>query len=212
MRTPARRYVRHLTALAAATALLALGACASGDPDSTDSTRAAGQEAAPTATPTDVEPSAPAGSTTPPADDPGAAAPSAPAVPEVLDFEAVGVDGSPFSGAEVAGRPVVVWFWAPWCAVCRSQVPEVEALVEEHGDDVAFLGVGSLDGEEAIAGFAEEVPGVRHLSDPDGELYQRFGIAEQSSFVVLDAEGGEVLRTGYGDDDELAGVVDELAS
>lgn len=133
-------------------------------------------------------------------------------MPEILDFEAVDVDGSAFSGAEVAGRPVVVWFWAPWCAVCRSQVPEVASLVEEHGDDVTFLGVGSLDGEEAIAAFAEEVPGVTHLSDPDGELYQRFGIAEQSSFVVLDAEGGEVLRTGYGDDDELAGVVDDLAS
>ena len=55
------------------------------------------------------------------------------------------------------------------------------------------------------------MPGPVHLSDPDGELYQRFGIAEQSSFVVLDAAGDEVLRTGYADDDELAGTVADLA-
>lgn len=132
------------------------------------------------------------------------------AVPEALDFSATTVTGDDFTGASVAGRPVVLWFWAPWCAVCRSQVPMVTGFVDEYGEDLAVLGVGSLDSESAIAGFADDAPGVTHLSDPDGELWKRFGIAEQSSFVVLDAAGEEVLRTGYADDgsveDAVAGV------
>lgn len=133
-------------------------------------------------------------------------------VPELLQFEASTIDGASFDGASVAGKPVVVWFWAPWCAVCRSQAPEVMDLADEYGDSVSFVGVGSLDSGDAIASFGEEVDGVTQLSDPDGELWQRFGIAEQSSFVVLDADGTEVLRTGYSDDDELAGTVADLAS
>lgn len=147
-----------------------------------------------------------------PAPEPSRTPSSTPAaVPEILQFQATTVAGEPFDGAEVAGRPVVIWFWAPWCAVCRSQVPTVTGLAEQYGAEVAFLGVGSLDGAEAIAGFAADVPALTHLSDPDGALYERFGIAEQSSFVVLDPAGGEVLRTGYAEDDALAGTVAEIA-
>ncbi len=129
----------------------------------------------------------------------------------MLDFEATTVDGATFDGASVAGRPVVLWFWAPWCAVCKSQAPTVAGLADTYGSDVAFVGVGGLDGTDAIKAFADDVPGLTHLSDPSGELYKRFGISEQSSFVVLDAAGGEALRTGYSDDDALAGVVADLA-
>ncbi len=121
------------------------------------------------------------------------------------------MDGTEFSGASVAGKPVVLWFWAPWCAVCRGQAPEVTRLAQEYAGDVSFIGVGSLDSGDAIAGFADEFPALTHLSDPDGALWQRFGIAEQSSFVVLDADGGEALRTGYADDDELADTVADVA-
>ena len=35
-------------------------------------------------------------------------------VPEILQFEAALVGGGTFRGAELAGAPVAVWFWAPW--------------------------------------------------------------------------------------------------
>jgi hypothetical protein len=37
-----------------------------------------------------------------------------PTVPEILDFEARLVGGGTIRGAELAGAPVAVWFWAPW--------------------------------------------------------------------------------------------------
>jgi hypothetical protein len=35
-------------------------------------------------------------------------------VPELLDFEAPLLDGGTFRGADVAGKDVAFWFWAPW--------------------------------------------------------------------------------------------------
>lgn len=133
------------------------------------------------------------------------------AVPEVLGFEATTVTGAAFDGASLAGRPVVVWFWAPWCPVCRSQASAVRDLADEYGDRVAFVGVGSLDTDEAIASFAEDAPGPTHLNDPEGALYRRFRVTEQSSFVILDESGREVLRTGYDADEDVADTVARLA-
>jgi len=132
------------------------------------------------------------------------------AVPETLDFEATTVSGEAFDGASVAGRPVLLWFWAPWCPTCRGQVPQVQEIATTYGDDLTVLGVGSLDSAEAIAGFAADVEEVTHLEDVDGALYRRFGVTEQSSFVLLDDAGDVVLQSGYGGSDELDAEVAAL--
>ena len=132
-------------------------------------------------------------------------------LPDSLDFTATTVEGGSFEGASLAGKPALLWFWAPWCPTCRSQVPQVESLAEEYADDVAVIGVGSLDSAEAIAAFAADVDGVTHLEDVDGALYRKFGIAEQSSFVLLDADGDVAFETGYGGSDDLADEVGAVA-
>lgn len=119
-------------------------------------------------------------------------------VPETLNFTGTTVDGASLQGSSLAGKPVLFWFWAPWCPTCRSQVPHVEGLADEYGPDLAVVGVGSLDSPDAIQDFADDTSGVTQLSDPDGVLWRHFGIAEQSSYVLLDATGQQVLKSGYG--------------
>jgi thiol-disulfide isomerase/thioredoxin len=136
----------------------------------------------------------------------GAAAP----VPESLRFSATTVTGEAFDGATLAGRPVLLWFWAPWCPTCRGQVPQVEGLAADYEGDLAVVGVGSLDSEDAIAEFAGDVEGVTHLVDTEGALWQRFGVVEQSSFVLLDADGEVAFEAGYGGSDALGDQVADV--
>lgn len=132
-----------------------------------------------------------------------------PSVPEVLDFSARTVAGDAFAGADLAGKPVLLWFWAPWCAVCRSQLPMVEGLASTYSGRVAVVGIGSLDSSDAIADFASGST-ITQLADEDGALWRRFGVTEQSSFVLLDAQGEQALRTGYADDDAVPDAVDSV--
>lgn len=61
----------------------------------------------------------------------------------VLAFTATTVEGEPFDAADLAGRPVVFWFWAPWCSTCVAEAPHVLDIADEY-DDVQVVGVASL--------------------------------------------------------------------
>jgi thiol-disulfide isomerase/thioredoxin len=62
----------------------------------------------------------------------------------IWDFTGDTLEGSSFDGAQLAGKPAVLWFWAPWCPTCRAQAPAVSRLAERYEGDVNVLSVGGL--------------------------------------------------------------------
>ena len=53
-------------------------------------------------------------------------------------------------------QPVlVVNFWAPWCAPCRREVPDLIALQLEYGDQIQILGL-ALDSVENVESFIDQ--------------------------------------------------------
>jgi thiol-disulfide isomerase/thioredoxin len=124
-------------------------------------------------------------------------------VPATLRFTGTTVEGRRFDGSSQAGKPVLLWFWAPWCPVCRGQVSQVQKVAEDHKGAISVVGVGSLDDADAIRAFGANATVVTHLVDESGEIWKHFGVTEQSSFVLLDASGKKVFSVGYGGSDEL---------
>ncbi|KKJ98496.1 TlpA disulfide reductase family protein [Micromonospora sp. HK10] len=188
---PARRLVR---AVALAVALAAPVSCA-----------VTPERAAPVGAVAPASP-APTGSTRP-------AAPSVPArVPETLSFTAKTLDGTAFSAADLAGRPVVLWFWAPWCATCASQAWTVAELAPAYRDTVPIVGVAGLGDQRAMKGFVAEfdLAGTTQLDDRAGALWRRFEVVEQSTFLILDRDG-RIVHRGFLDGEALTRQVAALA-
>lgn len=119
-----------------------------------------------------------------------AAAPASESVPDQLQFTATTLDGQKFSGDSIVGKPTVLWFWAPWCPVCRREAPIVGA-VSRANPAVTFIGVGAQDEASAMREFVENYPvsGFTHLADTDGSVWARFGVTYQPAYAFIDPSG-----------------------
>jgi thiol-disulfide isomerase/thioredoxin len=110
-----------------------------------------------------------------------------------LALEAVG--RTPYAPAALAGRVVLVHFFATWCFPCLQEVPAVRALHERYGPrGLSVVGVGlDLDGRRTLAPFADSYAlpyPVLVASDALREGQTPYGrIAELPSTVVLDRQG-----------------------
>ena len=132
------------------------------------------------------------------------------ATPATLRFTGETLEGASYDGQQLAGKPAVLWFWAPWCPTCRAQAPHVETIAADYAGQVNVVGVGGLADSQDIVDFAREVDGPTHLIDEEGAIWRHFEVTAQSTYVVLDADGA-VVSEGYLDNDDLSAQVAELA-
>lgn len=120
-----------------------------------------------------------------------------PVAPKVIDFTRVDLRGpngdTPLEAALPSG-PVLVHFWATWCAPCRRELPEVAAFA----NDLKRQGLGmrlvviSIDrmSYEHVAGTLRSKFGVTGFDvwqDPDGWSPRIFRLKGVPSTVLLDA-------------------------
>ncbi|WP_165489966.1 TlpA family protein disulfide reductase [Propioniciclava sinopodophylli] len=93
--------------------------------------------------------------------------------------------------AALRGKPMIINFWAQWCAPCRLEAPHLKEFAARAGDDVLVLGVDFADPDPALAlEFASEAGWTYpHLTDP---LKQTAGPVRFQGIPItlyVDAEG-----------------------
>jgi thiol-disulfide isomerase/thioredoxin len=132
-------------------------------------------------------------------------------VPEQLEFTARTVDGAEFSGASLAGRAAVLWFWAPWCPKCQAEAPGIGAAARAAGD-VRFVGVAAQDEVAAMRDFVArfDLGSFPHIADTDTAVWQRFGVTSQPAYAFVSANGDIEVETSQLDEDELLARVNAL--
>ncbi|MGA5299334.1 redoxin domain-containing protein [Nucisporomicrobium flavum] len=141
------------------------------------------------------------------------AAPTAAAAPAALAFTGRTLDGTQFDAATLAGKPAILWFWAPWCATCASEAMSIADIHDEYGDRLNIVGIAGMGGNKEMHEFVSdlEVGAVPHLDDQPGAIWKKFGVTEQSTYVILD-RSGRVVVTSYLDDLQLTTRVKALVA
>jgi thiol-disulfide isomerase/thioredoxin len=99
------------------------------------------------------------------------------------------LDGQSVDDAAMAGRPVVVKFFAQYCAPCMTTLPDAERVHEGHKDAV-FVGVDEDEGLEParalVTRFGITFPVVH---DSGNALSGRFRVASMPMTFVADRQG-----------------------
>lgn len=127
-------------------------------------------------------------------------------VPAALDFDAPTVDGGTFQGATLVGQDSVLYFWAPWCTVCRAEAPALPAVASDFEGQATFYGVAGLSPDiAAMQSFVSDTgtESLTHIADTGGEIYTGFGVSSQTTFAFVDDDGSIEIVRGPLEESEL---------
>jgi thiol-disulfide isomerase/thioredoxin len=99
------------------------------------------------------------------------------------------LDGKEFASSQVAGRLVLVKFFADYCVPCQQTLPAVERLHEAY-PDVAFLGIDEDESSETAAGVVRRF-GLTFpvLHDGSNVLSGRFRVSAMPATFLADPTG-----------------------
>jgi peroxiredoxin len=116
---------------------------------------------------------------------PGARAPN-------IDLPAL--TGSRVELSKLRGHPVVVFFWATWCAPCRAEFPEFVKLHQQYDSaGLRVLGVNGFDQElstKAVQQFIDSLAVSFPIAlDTRGQTLRAFRIVHIPTTVFIDSAG-----------------------
>lgn len=128
--------------------------------------------------------------------------PDAQAAP-LADLKLVDQNGEEHSLDEYRGKTVFLNFWATWCGPCQREIPDIETLYKEYGenaDDLIVLGVANpkTDSrpnnsdvtEDEVKAFIDE-HGITYpvLMDTSGKMFSSYAIMSFPTTFMIDKNG-----------------------
>lgn len=119
------------------------------------------------------------------------------------------LDGGELRLTDYRGRPLVVNFFANWCAPCVTEMPAFEEVHRQLGDEIAFVGISVQETLEEARDLAQRTGVTYDLArDPQGDLVRELGGVGMPTTVFVDAEGRAVdSHTGELSADELTDMI-----
>ncbi len=119
------------------------------------------------------------------------------------DFTLSDLQGNTHTLAALRGKVVIVNFWATWCPPCRAEMPSMEQLHRELGDEgLVMLAINiEKDGRQTVPKFLASSPhSFPILIDDREEVQKRYGVSKFPESFVVRKDG--VI------DDKVIGAID----
>lgn len=115
------------------------------------------------------------------------------------DFTVYDAEGKPVQLSDFLGKPVVLNFWASWCAPCKNEMPDFQQMYEQYGDDVQFLMINLTDNVRETVESANTFITERGYSFPvfydlDTLASTAYNIRSIPTSFFIDAEGYAIAQ------------------
>ncbi len=124
------------------------------------------------------------------------------------------LDGHTVRLADLRGRPVVIDFWATWCAPCRASMPHLSAVQQRFASrGLVVLGLSVDDASaQSVRGFAESMRVSFPVAIASEQVLDDFGPIRSIPTTIFINRRGEIVRrvVGYLDQETLEQFVREI--
>ena len=125
-------------------------------------------------------------------------------------FVLTSLDGATVKSGALNGAPVVINFWATWCQVCRSEIPELKKLAADSKVKVVGIALDQ-DGPDAVRAFVKEHEINYPVLMGDEQVFQRFNGAGIPYTLILDSSNRIVkIHRGVATAEELRNDLREI--
>jgi thiol-disulfide isomerase/thioredoxin len=128
------------------------------------------------------------------------------------EFTVPAPDGKPYSLAALQGKPVLLDFWATWCAPCRASMPTVEQISRDYKDQgLVVLGVNSGEDRDTVREFLKKTPmPYPAVLGVDNGILKDYQVTVYPTFVLIGADGKiAAYEMGFGGEARLRAMVEK---
>lgn len=108
-----------------------------------------------------------------------------------LELIAGGDPGNRIQLSSLAGKAVVLDFWASWCGPCKKQAPILETFASAHpANDVVVVGVNTSDTRSDAQAFLRSMSLSYAMAfDEDGRVAMAYGVKNLPTVVIVSKSG-----------------------
>ena len=107
------------------------------------------------------------------------------------EFSLISLEGDQVSLADLRGHPVLINFWATWCAPCRIEMPHIQDRFERYADQgFVILAVDFDEPAGQVEAFRDEL-GLTFdiLLDPGAEVQELYRNRSYPTTFFVDEQG-----------------------
>jgi thiol-disulfide isomerase/thioredoxin len=111
-------------------------------------------------------------------------------------LQAMDLLGKPVSMDSLAGKVVIVNFWATWCPPCREEIPELLELKKEYKDRLEIVGISEDDDPPAsVLKFVQQKGMTYPIVMATPELIASYGgVPALPTSFLIDTQGRVVQK------------------
>ena len=113
-----------------------------------------------------------------------------PEVAKLPAFTLSDLEGRPIAPGDLAGRAVLVEFWATWCPPCRPTLSWLGELKKRHGDRLVVVAVAVESDEADVRRLAGELNLPLRWAIGTPEVARAFGdVSAVPTLLLFDRQG-----------------------
>ena len=123
-------------------------------------------------------------------------------------FAITDLAGRPLKSEELAGKAVLVEFWATWCPPCQSTLEWLGKLKQRYGDNVAVVAMAVESDDAKVKATVAKLSPEITWAVSDAPTAQAFGDVAAVPTMYLFDKSGKTAKVLYGAPPDLHEVVE----
>jgi thiol-disulfide isomerase/thioredoxin len=126
------------------------------------------------------------------------------------EFHVVDLSGNPIDSQSLAGKAVLVEFWATWCPPCRSTLEWLGDLKRKYGDKLAVVALAVESPDDSVRSLVNSLNRDLRWGIADAPTAQAFGDITAVPTMFLFDKSGKAARVLYGAPPDLHVQVEKV--